>query len=124
MSRRPRRALCALTDRQAQGSNLGLMTTCIAPAVTVGIPAGTITWGRVSAGFARVTGVSSPVDTLSYKGKSIWGLALYRCDARGFRGGKVGSMLAANAALYAQEGLLHARQQPGSRSCQRTTAPK
>ena len=50
----------------------------------------------------------SPLDTLSYRGKNIWELPPYAELPADF-GGKVGSMVAVNAVLYALGGLLTRR---------------
>jgi hypothetical protein len=60
--------------------------------------------GRVSLGFARITGIPSSNDPAAYSGRNIWGSTPYaRFDAT--FGGKVGSMTAVNGVLYASGGF-------------------
>lgn len=60
--------------------------------------------GRVSLGFARVSGTPSTLDPGSFSGKNIWGSPPYAQFAADF-GGKVGSMVAVDGVLYAQGGF-------------------
>ncbi len=60
--------------------------------------------GRVSLGFARVTGTPRPGDPSSYHGKNVWG-ALPYAEARATFGGKVGSLVAVDGWLYAAGSL-------------------
>jgi hypothetical protein len=60
--------------------------------------------GRVSLGFARITGTPSSDDPTAFSGGNIWGSTPYaRFDAT--FGGKVGSMTAVNGVLYASGGF-------------------
>ena len=60
--------------------------------------------GRVSLGFARVSGIPDLRDPAAYGGKNIWGSPPYANFPAAF-GGKVGSMLAVNGVLYAHGGF-------------------
>jgi hypothetical protein len=65
---------------------------------------GTDSVGRVSLGFARVSGTPHVSRPSSYRGSNIWGApphARYRATF----GGKVGSIIAVDGALYAPAGL-------------------
>jgi hypothetical protein len=66
--------------------------------------------GRVSLGFARVTGTPS-TEPASFAGKNIWGSPPYAEFAAGF-GGKVGSIAAVNGVLYANGGFWTADNSP------------
>jgi hypothetical protein len=60
--------------------------------------------GRVSLGFAQVSGTPSPLGADSFTGKNIWGWPPYAQFAADF-GGKVGSMAAVGGVLYAMGGF-------------------
>lgn len=64
--------------------------------------------GRVSLGFARVTGAPRIGDPTSYHGKNVWGAPPYAEHQATF-GGKVGSLIAADGVLYGA-GALWTRQ--------------
>lgn len=55
--------------------------------------------GRVSLGFARVTGTPRLHDPASYRGKNVWGAPPYAERPASF-GGKVGSLIAVDGVLY------------------------
>jgi len=55
--------------------------------------------GRVSLGFARLTGGTRPDGTLEFAGKNVWGAAEYAEHPAAF-GGKVSSLLAVDGVLY------------------------
>jgi hypothetical protein len=60
--------------------------------------------GRVSLGFAEVSGTPIPFDAGSFTGKNVWGSPPYAEVAADF-GGKVGSMVAVDGVLYALGGF-------------------
>jgi hypothetical protein len=55
--------------------------------------------GRVSLGFARVTGAPRAGDASSFQGKNLWGAPPY-ADHRATFGGKVGTLIAIDGAIY------------------------
>lgn len=60
--------------------------------------------GRVSLGFARITGAPEPGDSAAFVGKNVFGQLPY-AQVQATFGGKVDSMIAIDAALYASGGL-------------------
>jgi hypothetical protein len=60
--------------------------------------------GRVSLGFARVTGVPSDADPAALVGHNIWGAPPYAETSATF-GGKAGSLVAIGGVLYAHGGF-------------------
>jgi len=62
------------------------------------------TVGRVSLGFARITGSPGAPHGSSVSGRNVWGLPPYAENAATF-GGKVGSIAAVNGVLYATGGF-------------------
>src|SRR5450631_2946983 len=60
--------------------------------------------GRVSVGFARITGIPISGEPSAITGKNVWGAPPYAESAATF-GGKVGSMTAVNGILYAYGGF-------------------
>jgi hypothetical protein len=60
--------------------------------------------GRVSLGFARVSGFPDAQDASAVTGKNVWGLPPYAENAANF-GGKVGSIAAVGGVLYAIGGF-------------------
>lgn len=60
--------------------------------------------GRVSLGFARVTGVPTIGDPAAFGGKNIWGQLPY-AEVQANFGGKVDSLIAINGLLYGVGGL-------------------
>jgi len=60
--------------------------------------------GRVSLGFARVTGTPRVHDPSSFEGTNLWGAPPYALYAARF-GGKVGTLIAVDGTLYAAGGL-------------------
>jgi len=60
--------------------------------------------GRVSLGFARVSGTPRGSDPSSVIGKNIWGAPPFAESAASF-GGKVGSLVSVNGVLYAHGGF-------------------
>lgn len=60
--------------------------------------------GRVSLGFARVTGTPRASDPSSFHGTNLWGAPPYAKHRADF-GGKVGSLIAVDGILYAAGGL-------------------
>jgi hypothetical protein len=60
--------------------------------------------GRVSLGFARISGTPRAEDPDSFTGKNLWGEPPYAESAATF-GGKVGSMIALDGVLYATGGF-------------------
>ena len=60
--------------------------------------------GRVSLGFARLSGTPREADPDSFSGKNIWGEPPY-AEASATFGGKVGSMIALDGVLYALGGF-------------------
>jgi len=67
--------------------------------------------GRVSLGFARVSGTPRGSDPSSVVGKNIWGAPPFAESAANF-GGKVGSLVSANGVLYAHGGFWTANDTP------------
>jgi hypothetical protein len=66
--------------------------------------AGTDSIGRVSLGFARVSGAPRRDDPTSFRGTDLWGAPPY-AEHRASFGGKVGSLIAVDGVLYAAGGL-------------------
>lgn len=60
--------------------------------------------GRVSLGFARVTGVPRPHDPTAYAGRNVWGQRPY-AEVQATFGGKVSSVTAIDGLLYATADL-------------------
>ena len=60
--------------------------------------------GRVSLGFARVTGRPRARDPASFHGTNLWGAPPYAAH-RAYFGGKVGSLIAVNGVIYASGSL-------------------
>ena len=60
--------------------------------------------GRVSLGFARVTGAPRLGDPASYRGRNVWGAPPY-AECRATFGGKIGSLIAVDGVLYGAGGL-------------------
>jgi hypothetical protein len=67
--------------------------------------------GRVSLGFARITGTPSAQDRESFSGKNLWGSPPYALSQADF-GGKVGSLVAHQGVLYAVGGFWTAGNSP------------
>lgn len=65
---------------------------------------GTNDIGRVSLGFARVTGTPRAAEPSSYRGRNLWGAPPYAEYPADF-GGKVGSLIAVGGILYGAGGL-------------------
>ncbi|MGH8217365.1 MAG: hypothetical protein ACREUT_02160 [Steroidobacteraceae bacterium] len=60
--------------------------------------------GRVSLGFARVTGTPHAGDPSSFQGNNLWGAPPY-AERRATFGGKVGSLIAVDGVIYGAGGL-------------------
>jgi hypothetical protein len=76
--------------------------------------------GGVSLRFARVAAVPSPLDALSYGGKNIWGLPPYAEVPAKFAVARSAGWWPLTKSSTRWEAFLHAGQQPGSHSRQRT----
>jgi hypothetical protein len=61
--------------------------------------------GRVSLGFARITGSPDAADAGTFHGKNVWGRAPRFAAAKATFGGKVVDIISINGVLYAQGGL-------------------
>jgi hypothetical protein len=60
--------------------------------------------GRVSLGFARISGIPDPADASTFEGKNLWGAPQY-AQRRATFGGKVTDIISVAGVLYAQGGF-------------------
>jgi hypothetical protein len=60
--------------------------------------------GRVSLGFARISGFPDPADASTFEGKNLWGAPKY-AQRRATFGGKVTDLISVAGVLYAQGGF-------------------
>lgn len=61
--------------------------------------------GRVSLGFARITGTPIAGEPASYSGRNVWGAAPRYAANRAIFGGKVDDLISVNGVLYGHGGL-------------------
>jgi hypothetical protein len=61
--------------------------------------------GRVSLGFARITGTPLPGEPGSYSGRNVWGAAPRYAQSRATFGGKVDDLISIDGVLYGHGGL-------------------
>jgi hypothetical protein len=61
--------------------------------------------GRVSLGFARITGTPAVGNAASYSGQNVWGAAPAYALSRATFGGKVGDLISIDGVLYGEGGI-------------------